>query len=78
MWQAPLSALVQAYDAESHPICAPLIKGGPVALAKQYDVDHEKEYIDECHYCYLVRLALIDRFPTYLAPRQVYGLSEVK
>lgn len=78
MWQTPLSALVQEYNAESHPICAPLIQGGPVALARQYDVDHEKEYIDECHFCYLVRCALIDRFPTYLAPRQVYGYEANK
>lgn len=76
MWQSPLSVLVREYKVDSHPICAPLAKGGPAALARQYDVDHEKEYIDECHFCYLVRRALIDRFPTYLAPRQVYGLEE--
>jgi len=35
----------------------------------------EDTYIDACHFCYLVRLSLIDRFPHYLAPRQVYGLE---
>ena len=75
MWQSPLSEIILQYKVDSHPICAPLTKGGPAALAKQYDVDHEEEYIDECHFCYLVRCALIDRFPTYLAPRQVYGLE---
>ena len=76
MWQRQLSLLALEYGAESHPICGPLVKGGPALLATQYDVDHEREYVDECHFCYLVRRALIDRFPEYLAPRQVYGLEE--
>jgi hypothetical protein len=76
MWQRPLSVLALEYKADSHPICGPLIKGGPVLLAKQYDVKPEKKYVDECHFCYLVRRALVDRFPEYLAPRQVYGLEE--
>lgn len=76
LWQRPLSELVAEYKAGEHPICAPLTMGGPAALARQYEVDHEEEYIDECHFCYLTRRALIDRFPTYLAPRQVYGLDQ--
>ncbi len=75
MWETPLSEMVKNYDALSHPICGPLVKGGPALLAKEYDVKHEDTYVDECHFCYLVRLALIDRFPQYLAPRQVYGLE---
>jgi organic radical activating enzyme len=75
MWETPLSELVKNYDAKAHPICGPLIRGGPALLAKEYDVEHEDKYIDECHFCYLVRLALIERFPQYLAPRQVYGLE---
>ncbi|TKJ30103.1 MAG: hypothetical protein CEE40_06120 [Chloroflexi bacterium B3_Chlor] len=74
MWETPLSALIQNYDPDLHAICRPLLEGGPALLAKQYDVKHQDQYIDECHLCYLVRLALIDRFPQYLAPRQVYGL----
>ena len=35
----------------------------------------EGEFVDECHYCFLVRRSLIDRFPEHLAPRQVYGLD---
>jgi hypothetical protein len=75
MWKTPLSELVRKYDPHSHPICGPLIRGGPAALAREYDVEHEDTYVDECHMCYLVRKALIDRFPEYLAPRQVYGLE---
>jgi hypothetical protein len=74
MWQRPLSVLLAEYKADDHPICGPLVKGGPALLAKQYNVDHEETYVDECHLCYHVRRALVDRFPEYLAPRQVYGL----
>jgi MoaA/NifB/PqqE/SkfB family radical SAM enzyme len=74
MWDTPLSKVVKHYNADSHPICGPLVNGGPARLVKEYDVQHEDEYIDACHMCYLVRLALLDRFPQYLAPRSVYGL----
>ena len=76
MWETPLSVLAREYEAESHPICGPLIKGGPALLARRYDVAHEEDYVEECHFCYLVRSALIERFPECLAPRQVYGLEE--
>jgi hypothetical protein len=75
MWDIPLSKVVRQYNADSHPICGPLLKGGPALLAKEYDIPHEDQYVDACHMCYLVRRALIDRFPQYLAPRSVYGLS---
>jgi len=75
MWDAPLSKIVKSYDADSHPICRPLVNGGPALLVKEYDVQHEDEYVDACHICYLVRRALLDRFPQYLAPRLVYGLQ---
>lgn len=75
MWETPLSALVESYDADAHPICGPLLKGGPVLLAETHGVKHDDSYITACHFCYLVRLALLDRFPEYLAPRQVYGLE---
>jgi organic radical activating enzyme len=75
MWENPLSILIRNYNADSHPICGPLAKGGPARLAKEYDIEHEDKYVDACHFCYLLRLALIDRFPQYLAPRQIYGLE---
>jgi hypothetical protein len=73
MWDAPLSKIVRQYDANSHPICSPLVNGGPARLAKDYHVPHEDTYVDACHMCYLVRRALLDKFPQYLAPRSVYG-----
>ena len=76
MWETPLSDLVKNHKADSHPICGPLVKGGPALLAKKYQVKHDDKYVDACHFCYIVRLALLDRFPQYLAPRQVYGIEE--
>jgi hypothetical protein len=76
MWQRPFSNLAVEYKADSHPVCGPLAEGGPALLAGRYDADIEGEYVDECHFCYLTRRALIESFPEYLAPRQVYGLEE--
>ena len=75
MWETPLSRLVKEYDADAHPICGPLLRGGPGELVRAYDLDLRGEYVDECHLCFLARKALTDRFPEYLAPRQVYGLE---
>lgn len=74
MWQAPLSELISNYNCDSHPISRPIMEGGPAQLAKEHDVIHEDRYVDACHLCFCLRLALLDRFPEYLAPRQVYGL----
>jgi hypothetical protein len=76
MWKTPLSQLLRDYTPQSHPICGPLIRGGPAELAREYEVPHDAEFVDECHFCYSVRKDLVDRFPQILAPRQVYGLPE--
>jgi len=76
IWQRPLPEIMAGYRAESHAICGPLVKGGPACLAREYQVGHEEEYVDECHFCFLVRRELVKRFPDQLAPRQVYGLQE--
>jgi len=76
MWERPLSEIVKGYDAKSHPICGPLLRGGPAGLAEEYGVRLEEGYVDECHLCYSVRRALLDKFPKYLGPKQVYGIEE--
>lgn len=75
MWETPLSILIKNYNGDMHPICGSLIKGGPALLATEYNVKHEDKYVDACHFCYILRLALIDRFPQHLTPKQVYGLE---
>ncbi len=74
MFETSLSKLLQNYDVENHPICKHLYHGGPAELAKKLSLQHEDEYVDECHFCYLMRLTLLDKYPEYLTPKQVYGL----
>jgi len=74
-WKTPLSELIRDYDAQKHPICGPLVRGGPIQLVKEYGLDLKYEFVDECHLCFAARVALLDRFPEYLAPRQAYGLE---
>lgn len=74
LWETPLAELAAKHDARQHPVCAPLIKGGPHQLAKQNNIENSDGYIEECHYCYEVRKFLLDKYPQYLTPRQVYGL----
>lgn len=74
LWEKPLSQLDAEYKAASHPICGPLLKGGPLQLAREYDVPLDEGYVDACHMCYSIRKKLLDRFPEHLAPPQVYGL----
>jgi len=75
IWEDSLSELVANYFPAAHPICGPLIRGGPAQLAREHNVAHEEGYADECHMCWEVRKRLIDRWPQYLAPKQVYGLA---
>jgi hypothetical protein len=75
MWKTPLSEIAKNYNPNSHPICGPLIKGGPAELARKYNLKLAEGYIDACHMCFLMRKALIDRFPEFLCPGQIYGLE---
>ena len=75
VWETPLSKLLSNYKPHRHPICGPLIEGGPLRLAQIHRVNLADQYINECHYCYSVRQALLDRYPQFLKPRQVYGLT---
>jgi organic radical activating enzyme len=72
--QIPLSKLLTTFEPEEHPICEPILKGGPAELVRKYGVEHDEDYVDECHLCYSARLNLRKRFPESLAPGQVYGL----
>lgn len=75
MWKTPLSQLVTGYRSDAHPICSPLLQGGPAELAKELGWTPGTGYVDECHLCYMARRENIDTYPDYLAPRQVYGLE---
>ncbi len=74
MKHTPLSDLLANYNPEMHPICGPILKGGPAELVKKYQVEHNDEYVDECHLCYSIRQKLRKRFTYILAPDQMYGM----
>jgi len=73
MWEEPLEKIMRDYEPSAHPIIGPLVEGGPARLAERYGRPAGDRYVSECHLCYLVRKNLLDRFPAYLCPRQVYG-----
>ncbi len=75
MKKNPLSVLFENFDPYEHPICGPILKGGPAELVRKFNVEHEEGYVDECHLCYCIRLKLRKKFPEILAPDQMYGVD---
>ncbi len=76
LFEKPLKQICEEYDPDTHPICGPLLDGGPAALVTEYNVPHASSYADACHLCYEVRTALRPRFPECLTPDQMYGVME--
>ena len=70
--ETPLAKIIADFDVKKHPVCAPILKGGPMELVQKYGIEHEENYVDECHLCYSARLKLRTRFPGILVPDQVY------
>lgn len=76
VFEKSLRQICDEYDADAHPICGPLLAGGPAALVTEYNLPHESSYADACHLCYEARTTLRARFPDLLAPDQMYGVME--
>jgi MoaA/NifB/PqqE/SkfB family radical SAM enzyme len=74
LFEKPLKQICEEYDADAHPICGPLLDGGPAALVTEYNLPHESSYADACHLCYAARISLRPRFPGQLSPDQMYGV----
>jgi len=75
-WQKPLSKTIGEYDPNENPILEPLIRGGPVALVEKFDLPHDEFYADACHLCYIARCMLRKKYPSILAPDEMYGKFE--
>jgi hypothetical protein len=74
VWRDGLAAVVERYDPHALPVVRELLHGGPLELARAYDVVPARErYADACHLCFETRLALRERFPHVLAPAVCYG-----
>jgi MoaA/NifB/PqqE/SkfB family radical SAM enzyme len=76
LFETPLKQLCEEYDADAHPICGPLLEGGPAALVTEYNIPHDSAYADACQLCYESRTRLRLRFPKQLCPDQMYGVME--
>lgn len=76
LFEKSLKQICDEYDPETHPICGPLLEGGPAELASEHNVQHALRYADACHMCFEVRKALRSRFPGELCPDQMYGVME--
>jgi len=74
MFVRPLKEILAHFDPCVHPIAGPLIEGGPRRLVETYALDHEPEYVDACHLCYMARQMLREEFPMLLGPDHMYGL----
>jgi len=72
IWEHPLKELVRAYTPRSHPICGPLVKGGPAQLARVTGFIAKDCVADACHLCYCARKACREKYPGILEPAQVY------
>lgn len=75
VFEKPLKQICDEYDANAHPICGPLLAGGPVALVEEYNLSHASHYADACHLCFEARTQLRSRFEKSLSPDQMYGIN---
>ena len=75
VWLSPLHELMDQLDIASHPIYGPIRLNGPKGLVEEYNLAPLAEYQDTCHLCYATRQQLVNRFPEYLSPHQVYNLQ---
>jgi MoaA/NifB/PqqE/SkfB family radical SAM enzyme len=76
LFRMALREICASYEADSHPIIGPLLRGGPAELVRHYELPHKESYADACHLCYEARLALRETFPEILTPDQMYGVPE--
>lgn len=76
LFDQPLKEICATYEPDQHPICGPLLSGGPAELVRNYDLSLEENFADACHLCYSARIALRARYNNFLGPDQVYGLYD--
>ncbi len=78
LFRQRLKDICESYQPEQHPICGPLLEGGPAALIEEYHLPHEAAYADACHLCYDARMRMRPLFAEVLGPDQMYGVFDEK
>ncbi len=76
VWERSLSDLLADHDPDAHPICGPLLRGGPAALLAEHGLEADGPVVSECHLCYETRRRLRESFPVELGPPGVYGMQD--
>ena len=71
-----ITEIFASYDPRSDPIICPLIDGGPAQLIRAFRLAHRSRYADACELCYEAREKLRKRYPSKLAPDQMYGILD--
>jgi MoaA/NifB/PqqE/SkfB family radical SAM enzyme len=74
VFQTSLAEICERYDPDAHPITGPLLRGGPAALVRDYQLPHDEAYADACHLCDDARRKLRGKYPEILMPDQMYGV----
>ena len=73
IWETPLDRLIRDYSPKDHPVCGPLLDGGPAELARILGYTPPGAGVaDACHLCWLARKSCREKFPGVLEPAQVY------
>ncbi len=76
LFERPLREICRTWSPGADPVTGPILRGGPVALVREYGVAHPERCADACHLCTVARRALRTRFPEILRPDQMYGVAE--
>ncbi|MFL7890667.1 MAG: radical SAM protein [Anaerolineales bacterium] len=71
--QVPLNEILGNYEIQKHEILSVLALEGPAGLVKLSGLPADSKFADACHGCFSSRKLLIDQYPAWLGPRQVYG-----
>lgn len=73
IWEQPLCEIIRDYRPSAHPVCGPLVRGGPARLADELGYTPPQPGVaDACHLCWLARKSCRGKFPGILEPAQVY------
>jgi hypothetical protein len=75
LFTSSIKEICDGFNPRTHPIIGPLLNGGPIKLAEQYNLQCAETYADACHMCYESRKLLRKKFPDILGPDQMYGVS---